>query len=211
MGRKQADDTKRRRLSAEARRQQMVDAGGRLLVEEPLENLTVQRIADAVGVSRGLVFHYFPTVRDLQLACLEAAANDLVSQIVAAIEPFEDPDDKTRAGLDAFIAYIGQQPLTYLTMSGYSATDPDFGQLFESVRQQMIDLLVTNLGFDADNLTYTLMRGWVALVEASVIEWLRLEESGERLELNAILVEVRQDIISRCEKRQLQLVEAPPA
>ena len=58
-------ERKSRRLSAPQRRQQLVDLGTDLLVSRPLDELTVQRVANAAGVSRTLVFHYFPTVRAL--------------------------------------------------------------------------------------------------------------------------------------------------
>lgn len=57
-----------RRLDAEARREQLVAAGLDLVKRGPIDQLTADDVARAAGVSKGLVFHYFPTTRDLHVA-----------------------------------------------------------------------------------------------------------------------------------------------
>ncbi len=53
------DAVKRVRLSPEERRAQLIDLGVRMLADRPLEQISVEDIADQAGVSRGLLFHYF--------------------------------------------------------------------------------------------------------------------------------------------------------
>jgi AcrR family transcriptional regulator len=56
----------RRRLSEQQRRDQIVDACVAVLARDGFEQATLVRIAEAAGVSKGLVSHYF-TERDLLL------------------------------------------------------------------------------------------------------------------------------------------------
>ena len=50
---------------AEARRQQIVDAALELFAQQGYSATTTKSIAQAVGVTEGLIFHYFPTKGDL--------------------------------------------------------------------------------------------------------------------------------------------------
>ena len=58
---------KRTRLTPEARREQILDEAARLVLSEGLHAVSMERLARDVGVSKGLVYNYFPT-RDALLA-----------------------------------------------------------------------------------------------------------------------------------------------
>lgn len=60
---------KRTRLSPEARREQILDEAARLILEEGLYAVSMERLARDVGISKGLVYNYFPT-RDALLTAL---------------------------------------------------------------------------------------------------------------------------------------------
>lgn len=63
-----------RRLSREARRQQLVDAALVLAAEQGFAGLTLEEVADRAGVTRNLLYHYFPGGhRDLVIAVAEEA------------------------------------------------------------------------------------------------------------------------------------------
>ena len=60
---------KRTRLTPEARREQILDEAARLILDEGLYAVTMERLARDVGISKGLVYNYFAT-RDALLAAL---------------------------------------------------------------------------------------------------------------------------------------------
>ena len=60
---------KRVRLAPETRRQQILDEAARLILDEGLSAVSMERLARDVGISKGLVYNYFPT-RDALLAAL---------------------------------------------------------------------------------------------------------------------------------------------
>src|ERR671910_1617823 len=68
----------RRRLSAEERRRQLVAIGLAMIVETPIQDLSMDDIAAEAGISRGLLFHYFPTKTDFYLACIAAAGRRIL-------------------------------------------------------------------------------------------------------------------------------------
>jgi AcrR family transcriptional regulator len=74
------------RLSAEARRAQIVEAAARLAVEQGYLPLPPERLAEAVGASKALIYGYFPDQHDLfnavlarEFAGLDAAGLDTTS------------------------------------------------------------------------------------------------------------------------------------
>ena len=63
--------TKYHRLDREQRRQQILDVANDLFAERGYEEVSVEDIASAAGVTRGLVHHYFGGRRDVYIALLE--------------------------------------------------------------------------------------------------------------------------------------------
>ena len=53
----------RRRLSPEERRTQLLDLGDELFASAPYDEVHIEKVAEQAGVSRGLLYHYFPTKR----------------------------------------------------------------------------------------------------------------------------------------------------
>ena len=60
-------------MTPEQRRRQLVGIGLRKFVERPVQELSLDEVAMEAGVSRGLLFHYFPTKTDYHRAVVEAA------------------------------------------------------------------------------------------------------------------------------------------
>lgn len=60
---------KRERLTPEARRAQILDQAARVVVEEGLSAVYLERLGRECGVSKGLIYNYFPS-RDHLLAAL---------------------------------------------------------------------------------------------------------------------------------------------
>jgi len=64
-----SDPKRRTRLAPEARREQILDEAARLVLEEGLTAVSMERLAREVGISKGLVYNYFAD-RDALLAAL---------------------------------------------------------------------------------------------------------------------------------------------
>src|SRR3954462_8664545 len=77
---------KRSRLSPEARRAQLIELGVEMLATRRLDELSVELIAHTAGISRGLLFHYFPSKQESPLEVARAAAAEMIRRT----EP--DPD-----------------------------------------------------------------------------------------------------------------------
>ncbi|MCA1690460.1 MAG: TetR/AcrR family transcriptional regulator, partial [Actinobacteria bacterium] len=53
------------RLQIDERRRQLLDAGAALFAERAYEEISMREIAGAAGVSKALLYHYFPSKTDL--------------------------------------------------------------------------------------------------------------------------------------------------
>ena len=161
-----------RRLEPDARRRQLLDAGFTLIQTRPYSQVTADEVAKAVGVSKGLVFHYFPTNRDLQVAVVRVAAGELLSRL--NVDPDLAPEERLGAGLDAFVHFIETQPANYLAVARSVGSDPALLQVFEETREAVVDLILSAIGLDENPPAglRIVVRGWIAMVEESVLHWL---------------------------------------
>lgn len=160
-----------RRLGPEARRAQLVGVGVALMKEMPFDEVTAEVVARAGGVSKGLVFHYFPSTRDLQVAILREAAAELLAELdVGADLP---PDERLRVGLDAFVRFIEQQPASYQAVVRRAGSDERLLAVFEDTRAAVVDIVAASLGLSEIPAALRLViRGWIAMVEECVLHWL---------------------------------------
>ena len=122
----------RTRLDPEARRSQLVELGLRMLSTRPLDKVAIDDIAAEAGISRGLLFHYFPTKRDFHVAVAQAAAQELLDRT----DP--DPDlpliGRLRAGVEAFVDHVTDNRDAYVAfIRGSSGGDPQPGSLHACV------------------------------------------------------------------------------
>ncbi|ELS58687.1 TetR/AcrR family transcriptional regulator [Streptomyces viridochromogenes] len=170
----------RRRLSTEERREQLLAVGARLFSESPYDDVWIEQVAEIAGVSRGLLYHYFPTKRDFFAAVVERESGRML-RMTAAV-PGVPVREQLAAGLDAYLEYVeshahgyrafhradaaGDQAVRKVYQRALAAqerqivaamaADPEFGPVFE-VRP---DLRLA-------------VRGWLAFTTAVCLEWLR--------------------------------------
>ena len=159
------------RLDADARREQLVQVGVAMLPRVPLDQISADAVAKEAGVSKGLVFHYFPTKRDLHVAVLRVTAAQLLSELDH--DPAMPIPERLRAGLDAFVAFIERQPANYQAVARTAGSDPQLLAVFEDTRNGVVEIIARALGVtDLPPTLRIVIRGWIAMVEESVLHWL---------------------------------------
>ncbi|MFI6007315.1 TetR/AcrR family transcriptional regulator [Streptomyces sp. NPDC051243] len=173
----------RRRLSTEERREQLLAVGARLFSESPYDDVWIEQVAEIAGVSRGLLYHYFPTKRDFFAAVVERESERML-RMTAAV-PGVPVREQLAAGLDTYLEYVqahahgyrafhradaaGDQAVRKVYQRALAAqekqilaamaADPEFGPVFE--KRPDVGLAV---------------RGWLAFTTAVCLEWLRGSE-----------------------------------
>jgi AcrR family transcriptional regulator len=161
----------RTRLDPEARRAQLVGLGLQMLSTRPLDKVAIDDIAAEAGISRGLLFHYFPTKRDFHVAVARAAADELLTRTEA--DPALPAMDRLRAGVEAFVDHVTANRDAYVALiRGSAGGDPAVMEVFEETRVAFTDRVLD--GFPAPHAPRlrAAVRGWVAFTEEVTVDWL---------------------------------------
>ncbi|GAA4477499.1 TetR/AcrR family transcriptional regulator [Rhodococcus olei] len=166
---------KRTRMSPEDRRAQLLELGARMLAERPLEQISVEEIADQAGVSRGLLFHYFASKHDFHLAIVRHAGADML--VHTEPDPALEPIEMLRTAVAAYVDYVSDNRNTYVSLlRGSASGDEEMREEFERTRAAMADRIIAYLprvGITPDARAALAVRGWIAFVEEATISWLR--------------------------------------
>ena len=161
----------RARLSVDERRTQLLDLGRRLFNARPYDAISIDEIASAAGISKGLLYHYFPSKRHFYVAVVRAGA-DLVQKLTA-VRPELTPAAQLHASIDSFLTYVEKNAAAYghLLRSGVG-TDPEASAIVEETRRAMVDQVLASVGLaDGRPLVRLVMRGWVGFSEGVTLEW----------------------------------------
>ncbi len=181
-------EEKRTRLSPEARRGQLIALGVRMLSGRSIDAVSVEELAEQAGVSRGLIFHYFGSKQGYLLAVVRHLSEEMIA--------FTDPDpalpplEQLRASLAAYLDYVTDNRDGYVSLlRGSTSNDPQMREVFEYTRTVLTRRVLERvplIGIEITPRVELAARGWVALVEETVISWLR-EPRMSREELLELL------------------------
>ncbi|WP_374455707.1 TetR/AcrR family transcriptional regulator [Nocardioides sp.] len=175
----------RRRLSAQERRRQLVGIGLAKIVEKPIQDLSMDDIAAEAGISRGLLFHYFPTKTDFYLACIAAAGR----RMLRTTAPDEDLPGEEQVVMVTrlMVEQIERRRDFYLALvHGHGVADPRVSEVMDSVRDGSTDRVVAALGVPAAQ--RDVVRAWWAYTEDRALTWSAVPP-GERPVSLSVLVE----------------------
>lgn len=162
----------RTRQTVDARRAQLITQGMAFFGTRPYDAVSIDDIAEAAGISKGLLYHYFPTKRDYYAAVLETAAADLLAQ--TAVDPALPPDQRLRTGLEAYLDFVKVHGPAYVAlMRGGIGSDPVIAGIVDRVRNHFVDTIVRDLPAPPKpRALRVLLRGWVGFVEVTSLAWL---------------------------------------
>ncbi|WP_259471470.1 TetR/AcrR family transcriptional regulator [Streptomyces shenzhenensis] len=180
--------TGRRRLGVDERRQQLIGVALELFSRRSPDEVSIDEIASAAGISRPLVYHYFPGKLSLYEAALKRAAEDLADRFV---EPHEGSlGSRLLRVMRRFFDFVDEHGRGFSALMrggpavGASATNV----LIDSVRQAAYDQILSHMGIvDAPPRLELVVRSWISLAESTALIWL----DGRRIprkELEAQLV-----------------------
>ncbi|MER8012747.1 TetR/AcrR family transcriptional regulator [Streptomyces griseoluteus] len=180
-----------RRLSVEQRRGQLLESALALFAHRAPEDVSLDDVAEAAGVSRPLVYRYFPGGKQqLYEAALTSAAEALR---LCFDEPREGPATARLARvLDRYLAFVDEHDTGFsaLLQGGSVVETSRTTAIVDGVRRAAAGHLYSHLGVTepGPRLRMT-VRMWVAAVEASSLMWLDEDKRPPRDELRDWLVE----------------------
>jgi AcrR family transcriptional regulator len=115
----------RRRLSPEDRRNELLELGAEVFGQRPYDEVRIDEIAERAGVSRALMYHYFPDKRAFFAAVVRAEGERLFEATNTPPQPGLDLFGELRAGVLAYVHYDEQHPHgAWAAYMGMGRSDP---------------------------------------------------------------------------------------
>ena len=179
----------RARLEVDERRAQLVTLGIDLFAARAYDEVSIDELARAAGISKGLLYHYFPTKRDFYIATVQEASRQLLDLTATSTEL--PPLDRLRGGLDAYLDYVDAHALAYAAlMRGGVGSDPEVSRIIDDTRAKMCDRLLLELpDVTPTPLIRTAVRGWLGFCEATSLDWIERRAVG-RHQIRDLMFEV---------------------
>lgn len=125
---------RRVRLENDQRRAQLLGLGQRTFSERSYDEVSIDDLASAAGISKGLLYHYFPTKRHLYLAGLRATAEALLHELRQA--------GSEAAAFEAYVFFARTQHRAYRALvRGGIGSDPEVNNVVDGMRSAVLALL----------------------------------------------------------------------
>ncbi|MEI5524514.1 TetR/AcrR family transcriptional regulator [Streptomyces brasiliscabiei] len=167
----------RRRMGVEERRQQLIGVALELFSRRSPDEVSIDEIASAAGISRPLVYHYFPGKLSLYEAALTRASDDLATRFV---EPREGPlGARLLRVTHRFFDFVDAHGpgFSALMRGGPAVGSSRTNALVDGVRQAAYVQILSHLDPDADTDAVParlelVIRSWISLAESTALIWL---------------------------------------
>ncbi len=160
-------------MGVEERRQQLIGVALDLFAQRSPDEVSIDEIAAAAGISRPLVYHYFPGKLSLYEAALKRASQDLAARFV---EPAEGPlGARLLRVMRRYFDFVDEHGpgFSALMRGGPAVGSSTTNALIDSVRQAAYEQILSHLGItDPPPRLELVVRSWISLAESTALIWL---------------------------------------
>jgi len=193
-----------RRLEPDQRREEILSCAVRLFGERPYADVSTTDIAQASGVARGLINHYFGTKRGLFLEAVRA----MVTIPAVAVEQLPEGDLATRvdASVTWFLDVVSRHKTSWLAAvdGGGVGRDPDIEKVLAEADEVAADSILIAVGLSEvaagrEDLR-SIVRAYCGLAKATGREWLErgaLDRPQAHDLLATTLITIVEDVFGR--------------
>ncbi|HKF82841.1 MAG TPA: TetR/AcrR family transcriptional regulator [Solirubrobacterales bacterium] len=177
-----------RRMDVDERRQQLLERGAELFTSHAYDELSMNKIAAEVGISKALLYHYFPSKQAFFEETLSAWAQQLRER--TAPDPELPPVEQLTASLDAFLGMIEENAAAYRNLMQSATGVAEIRDLVEEVRRVTAERILAGLyPDDPPPKARTAVSGWLWFMDGACLNWIEHRDI-ERGELRDLLLGV---------------------
>jgi AcrR family transcriptional regulator len=177
-----------RRLDVDERRRQLLERGAELFTSHRYDELSMSRIAAEVGISKSLLYHYFPSKQ----AFFEATLGAWAEELRARTEPNPDlpPLEQLTASLDGFLSLIEENSVAYRQLVDGATGTSEIRDLIDEVRATTAARILDGIYPDgAPPKARTAVAGWLWFMDGACLDWIDHRDI-DREELRDLLLGV---------------------
>ena len=196
------------RLEHDDRRAQILSCARQLFSERHYGAVSMSEVAEAAGVTRGLLHHYFGSKRDLYLEVVRSMLT-LPSSLFAEAGESGDPEAALSEAVDRWLKVVGRNRETFLAVAGAQefGRDPEMEAIAEEARDRSADQVIRILRpgdpSDASTELRALVRAYAGFVLAATLDWLERRQLT-RLQVQEMLVQgllkLHREVLPRLEE-----------
>lgn len=159
-------------MKPDERRNELLDIGAEFFAARPYDEVLMEDIAERAGVSRALLYRYFPGKRELFAAIYQHAAERLLA--VSQLDPAVPLAETVSAGLDAHIDYFAANRRTVLTANRTLCGDPAIQAIINEELGMLRGRILDACGFAGHqrDLASATLHAWLVFVRVMCLEWL---------------------------------------
>lgn len=160
-------------MPADERRRQLVEIGWRLLQSRPIHEMALDEVAVEAGISRTLVFHYFPTKGDFYAAVVRSAGEHLLRPVVTP--EGASADERVRTLVEGFVRLVERNRASYSALvRAAGGGDQRVVDLIGEIRDSLVPKWLAAAEWnepDSNALARLVVRGWLVGMEETVLAW----------------------------------------
>lgn len=180
MGQKKEDPRKsRKRMVPEERRAQLLEVASTILSERGVEAVRIPEVAEAAGVTRPVVYRFFPSRQAIFIALLEDLSKSIDDRLEDALKTPKDTLSMVSAFIDTVCDAIEEYgPGAWLLLGG-AALDEEVAEVARDVEQQLSQPWAERVGLVLRGVDPTVVSAVTAMLvaasRAALGMWLRKE------------------------------------
>jgi AcrR family transcriptional regulator len=174
------------RLQVDERRRQLLELGADLFARFAYDELSMARIAREAGISKALLYHYFPSKQAYFAATLEQAAAELAE--TTQPDPELPPVEQLAGSLDAYLGWVERHADAYAKLITSVGAVPEVRDLVERVRNETADRILAGIAPQgAAPPLRAAVRGWLWFMDGAVLDWIEHRDM-DRPRLHGLLL-----------------------
>lgn len=161
-------------LDPQQRREQLLNLAVAMFAEGPYDKVHVEDIAACAGLSRVLLYHYFPSKRDLYLSIFNRSCNRLLAR--GNPDPLVPLADQVASILESYIQYFADHPFEAIAinrgaLSNDAAIQTIITEELSLIGRCLIDKPVAE-GHPREIIEIA-VEGWLAFLRAACVRWVQ--------------------------------------
>ncbi|MEP6953329.1 MAG: TetR/AcrR family transcriptional regulator [Solirubrobacteraceae bacterium] len=176
------------RLPTDERRAQLLELAERLFTTHTYGELSMARIAREAGISKALLYHYFPSKQDFFRATLQGAIEDLVAR--TQVDEALPSAQQLAASLEAYLDWVDAHTGAYGKLMRTAMEEEWVRVLVDEVRNRTAERIlegITPPGGELPPAARTAVRSWLWFMDGACLDWIEHRDL-DRQELLGLLL-----------------------
>ena len=177
------------RLDVDERRRRLLELGRTLFTQHPYDQLSMAAIAREAGISKALLYHYFPSKQAYFVATLQEAAAQLADRVRP--DEAQPPAAQLAQALEAWLAWVEENRDGYAKLLRGVTGAPEVRALVDRVRDETAALIVGRLWGEREGEppaeVRAAVRGWLWFMDGACLDWVEHHDL-DRAQMHGLLM-----------------------